>query len=159
MNQTLFENWITNQLNQNEDTQKTKIKKEKKKYKSKEYQQNQKDMNELETLFSQLTLSDKNQKQQQMVKIDFEQFSDISKVYDEEFLKWILSQFRLLFSQRKVNSISSKLDFLFNLLFDEEEIKFLEQGICSRLGLDNDSFNLQEQKIFLKNIFKNIFEV
>ncbi|CAD8087519.1 unnamed protein product [Paramecium primaurelia] len=159
MNQTLFERWVMDQLNQNEDTQKTKVKREKKKPKSKEYQQNIKEMTELEVLFSQMTLSDKKQKQQSIIKVDFEQLSDFSSVQNEEFLKWLLSQLRLLFSQRKVTLAQNKIDSLFNLLFDEKEIEFLEQGICSRLGIENDSFSTQEQKIFLKNIFNNIFEV
>ncbi|CAD8092381.1 unnamed protein product [Paramecium sonneborni] len=158
MNQSFFESWVMDQLNQNEETQKTKIKKEKKKPRSKEFLQNLKEMTELEVQFNEMTLSDKSQRQSSIQKIDFGKFVNISSVQDEEFLKWILSQLRLYFQSKKISLVSNKIDFLFNLLFDEKEIDFLEKGICSRLGIENNSLNVQEQKIFLKNIFCNIFE-
>ncbi|CAK85763.1 unnamed protein product (macronuclear) [Paramecium tetraurelia] len=153
MNQTLFESWVIDQLNQNEDTQKTKIKREKKRQKSKEDQQNIKEMTDLEALFNQMTLTDKKLKQQSIVKIDFEKNYYISSVQDEEFLKWIFSQLRIYFSFKKISQMPNKIDSLFQILFDQKEIEFLEQSIGSRLGMEKD------QRILLKNIFNSIFEV
>ncbi|CAD8182835.1 unnamed protein product [Paramecium octaurelia] len=153
MNQTLFESWVIDKLNQNEDTQKTKFKRDKKKQKSKEDHQNIKEITELEALFSQMTLTDKKLKQQSIIKIDFEKTNYISSVQDEEFLKWIFSQLRIYYSFKKISQLSNKIDSLFQIIFEDKEIEFLEQSIGSRLGMEND------QRILLKNIFNNIFEV